>query len=166
MRKYFLLSAVALLTATNVNAESMTYTVEAQAKVALSAKAECTTWDWGTIYLTDLNITDLSLSSNDYNSKITASGADADKFTNIGGYSPAKCEWVDNGVAGIDPSSVIVPDEVHLVGNAMSSMLLTDIEMNVYGVLSGTLKLDDVYGAMGYSEELTYKGSFVMTAVY
>ena len=116
MRKYFLLSAIALLTATNVNAESKTYTVEAQAKVALSAKAECTTWDWGTIYLTDLNITDLSLSVAGH--QITATGADADKFTNIGGYSPTKCEWTDNEVTGAQVSNLIVPDEVQLVGNA------------------------------------------------
>jgi len=161
MRKYFLLSAVALLTATNANAGSNTYNVEAQAKVALSTKAECTTWDWGTIYLTDLNITDLSLSS-DYDGKVTPSGADANKFTNIGGHSPAECEWN----LAYSPTSLIVPNEVQLVGNAMSNMMLTNIEMDTDGSLMGTLKLGEDYAMAGYSEELTYKGSFVMTALY
>ena len=161
MRKYFLLSAVALLVTNTANAENVTYNVEAQAKVALSTKATCTTWDWGTIYLTDLNITDLSLSS-DYDGRVTATGADANKFTNIGGHTPAECEW--NVV--YSPASLIVPDEVMLVGNSMSNMLLTDIEMDTGGSLMGTLKLGEDYAVGGYDETLTYKGSFVMTAVY
>jgi len=49
MRKYFLLSAIALLAATNVNATTDYAEVTARAKIEVANTFECDDVDWGTI---------------------------------------------------------------------------------------------------------------------
>ncbi|MBQ8869842.1 MAG: hypothetical protein IJ019_00515 [Alphaproteobacteria bacterium] len=154
MRKYFLLGAVAMLAASNASAENTTYTLEAQAKVALSSKVNCTTWDWGTIYLNDLEIDNIELQA--YGAEITPSGTDVDKFSDIIGYKSAVCEGISY------EGSVYLPD-FFVINDGGIGMRIENITIDEEYVLSGTLVLDS--GGVPYDTSRTYTGSVTFTVI-
>ncbi|MBE6451619.1 MAG: hypothetical protein E7016_06615 [Alphaproteobacteria bacterium] len=166
MRKYFLLGVAALLSASTANATEI-YTVEAQAKVALSTKMSCSTLDWGTIYLSRMDVYDLHLKYYDSdigNDKIIASGEDADAFANVIGFKPAICST--GGISlGNDGETVNMPSSIVLTGNKGGYATLINIHIGsseedtyIYGDISFT------YGE-GIQDNETFTGSFAITVI-
>ena len=153
MRKYFLLSAVALLTATNVNAQTVSGNINLNAEVFYTNEITCAPWNLGTIYLKS--------------GVMEASGTidtwgfhKGEGIANIVGFNDLSCEFgdldFDSGV------TAILPDAVSLDAGTDSSITLTHLDFD-YGRIYA-----DVNISANADEEITngeYTGSFTFTII-
>ncbi|MBE6451244.1 MAG: hypothetical protein E7016_04700 [Alphaproteobacteria bacterium] len=92
MRKYFLLSAVALLATSTANATTEYAVIEASANIEYVTEITCTDMDFGTIYL----------KSRDKEIILVGDGSflreenEGTNVVNVTGYSPAHCQIGDS----------------------------------------------------------------------
>ncbi|MBE6450569.1 MAG: hypothetical protein E7016_01235 [Alphaproteobacteria bacterium] len=163
MRKYFLISAVALMVATNVNAGTgytEGFNVEVQAELALATKASCSVWNWGKIYLTDISH-DVTVQDDGFGNITAVEGTEY--FVSAIGNTSAECSI--GADMNIENYTLYAPDSVDLAhtDNTGYGIYLTDIALGgaFDNVLTGKLHIS------GSSELITgvYKGAFTFTMV-
>ncbi|MBE6450994.1 MAG: hypothetical protein E7016_03405 [Alphaproteobacteria bacterium] len=110
MRKYFLLSAVALLTATNVNAASNeSANVQVIGNIVATSFFSCSELNFGNIYLR----------ADDNTGYFGAGTADTEGYTtgsvaNITDYNPALCNGIDADLT--NDYTLIAPETIELSG--------------------------------------------------
>ena len=146
MRKYFLLSAVALLATSTAFATTDYAEVTAKATIEVATKLDCGSINFGTIVVKQDNEP----------STVTVGMYDDDSYTTTGdvlsvsGQNGGTNCWT---TAGNFPTSVTISDE-------NSNTMQIDIKMNSsYNTLGGTLHIP------GNVNAGTYEGSFTVTSV-
>ena len=148
MRKYFLLSAVALLVTTSANATTDYAEVTARATIEVANTMECSDWNWGTIVVKQKNA-EFTIDSDG-----TTESKDVISYDNGGQDSLVTCT---------SSNTLLWPD-----GLALSDITLTSGSnkitiKNVYAYLSfinGTLSIPANVKAGEYT------GSFTVTHTY
>ena len=123
MRKYFLLSAVALLVASNVNAENVSGKIDLNAEIVHTTELTCTDWNLGTIYIPKGTSSAWGKLGNDFS--ITSG------ITQVSGYSAPQC----NNLPMDDSSTYFVPSDVYLENteDEYSVIHLHNIDINLEG---------------------------------
>ncbi|MBE6451427.1 MAG: hypothetical protein E7016_05635 [Alphaproteobacteria bacterium] len=162
MRKYFLLSAVALMAATNVMAENYGGTVEVNAKIEKVTKMDCTPLNFGTIYLTNNNA-----ESRVYLDSENGTTFDGD-VVRVVDATHATCTNLTNyvydeeGDTDVNVTTLILPDRIYLTGAISEDVgdpaYVTDINTG----------FNDVYGTLVIPALMnagTLTGSFTITAI-
>ena len=152
MRKYFLLSAVAILVASNVNAENVSGKIDLNAEIVHTTELTCTDWNLGTIYIPKGTSSAWGKLGNDFS--ITSG------ITQVSGYSAPQCNWgYDDGAA----YDLFLPSNV--------SLSHTEDEFSVIN-LSNIELVDNVFCAdveiMTDNEEMSagqYTGSFTFMRI-
>ena len=146
MRKYFLISAVALLATSTAFATTDYAEVTAKATIEVATELDCGSINFGTIVVKQNNAA----------STVTVGMADDDSYTTTGdvisvsGQNSGTTCWT---TAGNFPTSVTISDE-------NSNTMQIDIKMNSsYNILGGTLHIP------GNVNAGTYEGSFTVTSV-
>ena len=118
MRKYFLISAVALLTATNVNAATESADVTVTGEVILTTKVSCTDLNFGTIYFDNTSEGYVTVGSSEYD--ITTSGG----AVKVVGAEPAMCS---GSIYMTEDYEVILPDKIWLdFGNDATNAFISE----------------------------------------
>ena len=153
MRKYFLLSAVALMAATSANATTDYAEVTAKATIEVAGTFTCDNINWGTIVVKQNNketYVDLNIET----------GADVgpDVLSYDSGNNSEGGSWCDlssDTHHEYDENIRLTSDE----GNTMTAMIY-DAEVGSQRVLSGKLNIPANVKAG------TYTGSFIVTATY
>ncbi|MBE6451575.1 MAG: hypothetical protein E7016_06395 [Alphaproteobacteria bacterium] len=141
MRKYFLLSAVALMMATNVNANDSAVLVDVTGEIIIPTTIECGTMNFGKIYLKPNNVeSTVRLLPTTSSDNVSAYG---DVIT-VQGASGAEC--ILSGINS-DDYTVVYPEKVNLDGveggepgdeQAYVSGICYD---NAYEMMVGTLNI-------------------------
>ncbi|MBQ2811199.1 MAG: DUF4402 domain-containing protein [Alphaproteobacteria bacterium] len=145
MRKYFLISAVALLAATNANAAPDYAEVTAKATIEVAGTFECTDMDFGTIVVKQNN-KETTLVENLSESK--SMGYNVDDIISISGEGYSRCTT---------NSSILNVSEPNItLSNASNDKLSLSVE-DVGGFLGGTLIIPANVKAGEYT------GSFTVT---
>ncbi|MBQ8870269.1 MAG: hypothetical protein IJ019_02705 [Alphaproteobacteria bacterium] len=158
MRKYFLLSAVAFLSASNVMADNLSSTVEVSAKIEYVTDMTCTPLNFGTIYLKSGN----NVSTVDLNSFDTTGN-----IVNVSGASIGKCNfnpvYDDEGDVGVPNYTLPGYDEydhnVILYSGAEEMLYVNNIRVLGDGSIYATLNIQ------GDVPANTYTGSFSIMVV-
>ncbi|MBQ2810926.1 MAG: hypothetical protein IJF12_02020 [Alphaproteobacteria bacterium] len=162
MRKYFLLSAVAMLVATNVNAATnVNGNVEIQAKIEHVNQITCSPLNFGTIYIKSNNaLSTISLDGSNY----TTTGDVVTVQNAIGGY----CTDIDKG--GTTTFNLIDIEteggSVYLTGARSSEETgdqeawVSDIVITDTGDVNGKLWIPENFPAA------TLEGSFTFVGAY
>ncbi|MBE6451291.1 MAG: hypothetical protein E7016_04935 [Alphaproteobacteria bacterium] len=166
MRKYFLLSAVAILAATNVNATTDYAEVTARATIEMANEVTCSEFNFGTFVIkkgngeisfdsSQIGMDELSHLSGDINSLISHSG-----------YTSAVCSLSDMDNAIIDGATTST-NYVTLKGKKSSKTL--NAELKSGGYMPGSS--DGVYfsGILTIPEDIEadeYTGSFTINFTY
>ncbi|MBE6450728.1 MAG: hypothetical protein E7016_02055 [Alphaproteobacteria bacterium] len=138
MRKYFLLSAVALLAATSANATTDYAEVTARATIEVAGKISCTDMNFGTIVVKKDNaesVVDMNYIFNDESYWDVSTQGD---IISITGYDLTKCE---NGFLAMgDPYHPEFPSEITL-SNGTSKITVTDVYYDGEKVSSAKLHI-------------------------
>jgi len=157
MRKYFLLSAVALMAATSANATTDYAEVTAKATIEVANTVSCTDLDFGTIVVKSGN-KDSSVIADGY-----LYGNDSLRFTgdilSVSGKGYSECNFIEGSAYVMVSDSVTVQQSTILndgKGNSMSLTLGDDGSGRVYGTLL-TVPAEVVAGE--------YTGTFSVTAI-
>jgi len=131
MRKYFLLSAVALLATSNANAEfsdGQYYgIITANASIVNATKVTCTDLDFGRIVLDNQRTTDTTIEISPTNGKITSS----DSVISVTNYKMGNCNPIS--VEGMGGEIVIDLKNEH--GDTINAEI-TGFEKNIGGILT------------------------------
>ncbi|MBQ2810689.1 MAG: DUF4402 domain-containing protein [Alphaproteobacteria bacterium] len=146
MRKYFLLSAVALMSASNVMAASESGTFQAKAQVNIVNHVTCSDMDFGTIYLKAGNARSTIYMDAAENIEITGD------ITSYTGQKPAKCTLTGTFDFEDMAYNLIIDDKLELTGGtgddydgmdgypAWIDSVSTDVEGNEI-TIGGTLNI-------------------------
>ena len=149
MRKYFLLSAVALLTATTANATTDYAEVTARATIEVAGTLDCTDLDFGTIVVKQNN-KDTYVDVDPFSTGITF-GTDIIKVTGSGmSYCTSDNDYLD----------VLTTNEISLVSEETDDVLTVQITNHDQTELSGYLSIPANVKAGEYT------GSFTVTQTY
>ncbi|MBQ8870779.1 MAG: DUF4402 domain-containing protein [Alphaproteobacteria bacterium] len=128
MRKYFLLSAVVMLVATNANATSESATFQAKAQVNMVNYVTCSDLDFGTIYLkTDNEPSTLTIPA--MGSGLIEKTGDITTYT---GGEAAECTFSSTFNTIDENWSIITDDYLQLDGGEGDDMHATITDMTVY----------------------------------
>ncbi|MBQ8870803.1 MAG: DUF4402 domain-containing protein [Alphaproteobacteria bacterium] len=154
MRKYFLLSAVALIISGTANAATDYAEVTAKATIEVAGTFTCSDLDFGTIVVKQGN-EEFDISSFDLNEGVTY-----DNYAiSISGFNPSECAYSGGYDAGDDGT---FPPITSYLRNANGDSLLFSADFqNFYGgELHGTLTIPANVKAGEYT------GSFTVTLTY
>ncbi|MBQ8870868.1 MAG: DUF4402 domain-containing protein [Alphaproteobacteria bacterium] len=159
MRKYFLLSAVAILAATNVNATTDYAEVTAKATIEVAGTFECSDLDFGTIVVKQGNAESIvtAFMSYDENEDFIQASSKSGDIISVSGASTASCGYIDDYHT---PSGVDIPTSVTLIGNNGSMTAALKMSDESWFYIDGTLTIPANVKAGEYT------GSFTVTATY
>ncbi|MBQ8870397.1 MAG: DUF4402 domain-containing protein [Alphaproteobacteria bacterium] len=151
MRKYFLLSAVALIAATTANATTDYAEVTAKATIEVANKYDCGEVNWGTIVVKQNN-SDILLQMDSDTGKVTSG---SDDVISVTGASRAQC---DNSETELYPEGMNIPS-ITLRADGKTQTLT--YAPDGYGdFIGGSLTIP------AKIEAGTYTGSFTITETY
>ncbi|MBE6450949.1 MAG: DUF4402 domain-containing protein [Alphaproteobacteria bacterium] len=154
MRKYFLLSAVAMLMATNANADAVLGTFSATAQIERYNEITCTPLNFGTI-LYAANATDSVAITIDELNDIYING---DNVKQTGEHSRAECSVAN---LTMENSVTIIPnEEIFSLTDDLALQDITFAQSDGLLFIGGTLTIEpNVFSG-------TYTGTVGFTAIY
>ncbi|MBE6450571.1 MAG: hypothetical protein E7016_01245 [Alphaproteobacteria bacterium] len=158
MRKYFLLSAVALLaniTATSVSAGTNTSAnVNVVASINHVNEINCSVWNFGNIFVKSNQEDGSTIFSVIADYELNASSVDA--IVSSYGYEPARCNF---GNFNQENYTFYFPEKVTLTSTDGGEIYLTDLSFDSFDIIAGTLS----YDSTNASYDGNYTGSFIFT---
>ncbi|MBE6450510.1 MAG: hypothetical protein E7016_00930 [Alphaproteobacteria bacterium] len=150
MRKYFLISAVALLATSTANATTDYAEVTAKATIEVAGSLNCDDMDFGTIVVKQNNkaATIRLHLTNDFDPRVSY---DSDDILSVADINPANCDNI------VDRN---LPTAIPLTNGSGAKMLVTDFDIMDDAVICGTLNIPANVKAGEYT------GSFTATTTY
>ena len=165
MRKYFLLSAVALLTATNANATTDYAEVTAKATIEVANQMECSDWDLGTIVIKSNNPTTTITTDTitlDYDSDIILSISN-------GTNSYSLVCYVSDYTGNYSNITVGVPNAIKLTGKTNGDqIIINNITSDAHDDASGGIELaiNGTFNIPASVKADDYESVFTVNMVY
>ena len=159
MRKYFLISAVALMAATSANATTDYAEVTAKATIEVAGTISCTDLDFGTIVVKQNNADSIvnTFVGTDENEDFISASSKTGDIISVSGASPAHCSYTDDyhTSSGID-----IPTSVTLSGSNGSMTATLKMSDESWFYIEGTLTIP------AHVKAGEYTGTFTVTATY